>query len=275
MCAAAQTRDRDSAYFQLLSLVVRSRRRWPPGLLVERSAPRWAALYPLQFWLGWDWVVSEAAQRKAIAADSNYAFAHRMLGIVLSHLCRHEEAIASIRRARELDPLIAMNRALSSQIAFAARDFPAALHFAREAVVIDPEFWIGYHQLAQAYFHPQQNELALDALSHANRLSAGNSKALSLRGYLLASVNRRAEALEVLQTLDSVSSKRFFPPYAIALIHAGLSLHDPAHVALTLDWLERASEAHGVHLVFLTVDPKWDVFRTEPRFEAILKRCGF
>jgi DNA-binding winged helix-turn-helix (wHTH) protein len=228
-----------------------------------------------QFWLGWDWVVSEAAQRKAIAADSNYAFAHRMLGIVLSHLCRHEEAIASIRRARELDPLNAMNRALSSQIAFAAGDLQAAIDFARQAIIIDPEFWIGHFQLAQAYVCLEEDQLAFHALSQANKLSAGNSKTLSLRGYLLARVNRRAESLELLQTLDSVSRERYVPPYAVALIHAGLSLHDPAHVALALDWLDRASEVHDIHLVFLTVDPKWDSFRAESRFEAILKRCGF
>jgi hypothetical protein len=103
-----------------------------------------------------------------------------MLGIVLSHLCRHEEAAASIRRARELDPLSSMNRALSSQIAFAARDLPNAIHFAREAIVLDS----------------------------------------------------------------------------------------------ALDSLDRASNAHDVHLAFLTVDPKWDALRTEPRFISVLERLG-
>jgi len=229
-----------------------------------------ASLGFFKFWLGWDWAGSEMAQRKAIALDASYAFAHRMLGIVLSHLCRHEEAIASIRRARELDPLSAMNRALSSQIAFAARDLDAALHFAREAVVIDPEFWIGYHQLAQACFHLQKNELALEYLNQANRLSSGNSKALSLRGYMLARSNQRSEALELLETMKSISLQRFVPPYAFALIHAGLDQDE-----LALDYLDRAFEAHDVHLVFLAVDPKWDRFRDNPRFAQVFRSCGF
>ncbi|MBB5060158.1 TolB-like protein [Granulicella aggregans] len=96
------------------------------------------------FWLGWDWVESEKAYRKALAQDGSYAFAHRMLGILLSHQCRHQETAAAILRAREVDPLNAMNRALSAQIAFAGRDPEAAIQFAREAIVIDPEFWIGH-----------------------------------------------------------------------------------------------------------------------------------
>jgi len=222
-----------------------------------------------QFWLGWDWHVAEAAFRKAIAADSNYSFAHRMLGIVLSHLCRHEEAIASIRRARELDPLNAMNRALSSQIAFAARDLPNAIHFAREAIVIDPEFWIGHFQLAQAYVHLQQYDLATDSLNQAGKFSAGNSKALSLRGYLLAKTGCTREAEEILQTLDAISRDHYVPPYAQALIQAGLS-----HADAALDSLDRALETHDVHLAFLTVDPKWDFLRTEPRFINLVQRFG-
>jgi hypothetical protein len=28
-------------------------------------------------------------------------------------------------------------------------------------------------------------------------------------------------------------------------------------------------------LIFLTVDPKWDGYRADARFEALLARCGF
>lgn len=229
-----------------------------------------ASLGFFQFWLGWDWAMSEASQRKALAADSNYAFAHRMLGIVLSHRRRHQEAIASIRRARELDPLSAMNRALSSQIAFASGDLQAAIAHAREAIIFDPGFWIGHFQLAQACVELQEIERALDALNQANRLSVGNSKALSLRGYLLARRGQRAEAEEILQTFATISRERFVPPYAFALIHAGLGNAD-----LAFDHLHRSLELHDVHLVFLTIDSKWDPFRVDPRFDALLKRCDF
>jgi hypothetical protein len=33
--------------------------------------------------------------------------------------------------------------------------------------------------------------------------------------------------------------------------------------------------ARDVHLVFLPVDAKWDAYRDDPRFEALLARCGF
>jgi DNA-binding winged helix-turn-helix (wHTH) protein/tetratricopeptide (TPR) repeat protein len=222
------------------------------------------------FWLGWDWSAAEAAYRRAIALDPNFPLAHRMLGVVLSHSCRHGEACSSMKRARELDPLYVMHQSLSSHIAFDARDFPAALHFARQALVVDSEFWIAQLHLAQVAVELGDYDLALDALNKAGRLSAGNSKALSLRGYIFGITGRTAESLEVLQTLEAVAHERFVPPYAIALIHAGLG-----HTDLALDWLARAFDSHDVHLVFLTVDPKWDPFRIEPRFMAVLKRCGF
>jgi len=228
------------------------------------------ALGNFNFWLGWDWTAAEVAYRRAIALDPNFPLAHRMLGVVLSHSCRHGEACSSMRRARELDPLYVMHQSLSSHIAFDARDFPGALHFARKALVVDPEFWIAQLHLAQVAVELGDYDLALDALNKAGRLSAGNSKALSLRGYIFGKTGRTAESLEILQTLEAVARERFVPPYAIALVHAGLG-----HTELALDWLARAFDSHDVHLVFLTVDPKWDPFRNEPRFMAVLKRCGF
>ena len=224
----------------------------------------------LKFWLDWEWMEAEKAYRKALALDSSYPLAHRMLGIVLSHMGRHEPARDSIRRARELNPLYAMHQALSAQIAFAARDYSAAVEFATHATVIDPDFWIGYFQLAQAHVHLRNTDLALDALGRAGKFSGGNTKVIALRSYLFSQIGQTQEARQGLQTLEVISRERYVPPYAMALIHIGLEQTDEA-----LDNLDRAYEQRDVHLVFLPIDPKWDVLRSNARFTAVLNRCAF
>jgi DNA-binding winged helix-turn-helix (wHTH) protein/Flp pilus assembly protein TadD len=224
----------------------------------------------VKFWFDWDWVSAETAFRKASAIDPSYPFVHRMLGILLAHMGRHDEAKAAIRRARELDPLVAVEHALSAQVAFVAQDYAAAVQFARQSIVVDPEFWIGLFQLGQAYVELGESELALDALNNAGRFSGGNSKVISLRGYLFAKLGRTNEALQVLNTLEAIARDRYVPPYAMAQVHLGLRHWDHA-----LEWLERACEVRDVHLVLLPADPKWGPVRGDARFVALLKRCGF
>jgi Flp pilus assembly protein TadD len=180
------------------------------------------------------------------------------------------EALRAIGRARQLDPLLAGNHALSAQIAFAARDFAAAERFARQSITIDPEFWIGHMQLGQALERLGQREMALSALNLAARFSGGNSKPIALRGYILATIGRTREAHEILSMLNTLSTERYVPPAAQALIYVGLGEHD-----LALQQLEHALEVRHVHLAFLPVDPKWDPFRQEARFRSLLKACGF
>jgi DNA-binding winged helix-turn-helix (wHTH) protein/tetratricopeptide (TPR) repeat protein len=224
----------------------------------------------VSFFLDWNWAAAETAFRKAVALDPSYSLAHRTLGIALSHMRRHEEANSAVRRARELEPLYAAHHALSAQVAFNAGDYNAAVEFARQAIVLDPGFLIGYLQLGQAHEQLGNSDLALEALQNAGRLSGSNSKVVALRGYLLAKLGRTDEAREVLNTLEAVSHERYVPPYAMALVHAGLGQSDTA-----LECLERAYEARDVHLIFLPVDPKWDAFRSQVRFLALLERCGF
>jgi len=224
----------------------------------------------LKFWLEWDWREAEEAYHRALSLDPSYPLAHRMLGIVLSHMGRHEPASDSIRRARELDPLYAMHHALSAQIAFASRNYAAAVEFATQATVVDPEFWIGYFQLAQVQVQLRNTDAALDALSRAGRLSGGNTKVIALRSYLFSQIGQINEARQGLHALEVISRERYIPPYAMALIHAGLDQMDQA-----MDNLEKAFEQRDVHLVFLPIDPKWDLLRSTARFASILNRCGF
>ena len=222
----------------------------------------------VQFWEGWDVPASEAAFRRAIALDAGYELAYRTLGMVLAHAGRHAEAKAMIQRSRELEPLIPMSYALSSHVAYLGGDNAEAVSFARQAIVIDPEFWIGHFLLGEALERVGSSDPALEELAAGARLSGGNSKALALRGYVLARLGRAKEAREVLSTLETAARVRYVPPYASALVHAGLGEKDAAFAGL-----DRAYDVRDVHLVYLPTDPKWDDLRSDPRFRALLERC--
>jgi tetratricopeptide (TPR) repeat protein len=224
----------------------------------------------VKFWIDWDWPAAESAFRKAIALDPIYSLAHRLWGIVLSHMRRTGEALQSIGRARQLDPLLAGHHALSAQIAFSGRDFAAAERLARQSITIDPEFWIGHLQLGQALEQLEKRESALDAANLAARLSGGNSKAISPRGYILARIGRPREAQEVLRMLETLSNERCVPLFAQALVYAGLGEHTHA-----LQALEGALQVRDVHLAFLPVDAKRDPFRENEGFRSLLEACGF
>ena len=218
----------------------------------------------------WDWQAAETGFRRATTLDPNHVMSHVVLGHLLSQTGRHDLARLSMRRARELDPLNPMVHAVSSQVEFQARNHAAALEHAKRAAALDPEFWIGYMMQAQALDRMNVGEQAIEALTKAGRFSGQNSKTVSLRGYLLAKLGRTAEAREVLNTLQTVAQDRYVPPYAIALVYAGLGEKDSV-----FEWLERAYSARDVHLIFLPVDAKWDDYRQDPRFVALLSRCGF
>jgi TolB-like protein/Tfp pilus assembly protein PilF len=223
----------------------------------------------VKFWLDWDWKQSEAAYRKAIAMDPNYSLVYRLLGIMLAHSGgREDEARAAMEQARALDPLQAMHHALSAQVAFLGRDYRAALEFARQAAVVLADFWIANLQMAQAYEQLGEDVLALEALSRGGGVGGENSKVLSMRGYLLAKVGRVKETRELLTTMESMARQRFFPPYAIAQVYAGLHEDDQAFV-----WLDRALEEHDVHLAMLPTEPKWDLLRADRRFAELLRKC--
>jgi TolB-like protein/DNA-binding winged helix-turn-helix (wHTH) protein/Flp pilus assembly protein TadD len=220
--------------------------------------------------LDWDWPAAERRLRRAVALDPGAAVFHRTLGHILSQMGRAGEAEAEMARAHDLDPLDPLTHALWSQVAFQGRDAAAALRHARQAILVDSTFWIGHMALGQGYAQNGQADLALEALVDAMRLSGGNSKATALRGYLFARNGRSTEAREVLRLLEARARARYVPPYALALVHAGLG--DAASV---FAWLDKAYAEHDVHLMYLPVDDKWDPYRADPRFQALLVRCGF
>jgi TolB-like protein/tetratricopeptide (TPR) repeat protein len=219
-----------------------------------------------------DWAFADAERhlRRALALDPSSTEASWVLARALSHQARHAEALEAALRGRELDPFNALSLSMLAQTAFSARDFDAALRYAKEALSVEPDYWVAHYQLAQALEAVGLTDAALTALADAGRLSGENSKPLALSAYVLGRAGRVDEARSVVSVLERRSRERYTPPLALALSHAGLG--DDARV---VEWLEKALEARDVHLIYVPGDAKWDRCRSDPRFQAVMDRCGF
>jgi serine/threonine-protein kinase len=68
---------------------------------------------------------------------------------------------------------------------------------------------------------------------------------------------------------DDRAKQRYVSPGMRMLFHLGLGEKDQA-----LDWLEKCYEEQDGYSWFLKVDPIFDPLRTEPRFQALLKKVG-
>ena len=228
------------------------------------------AIAQVRFWFDWDWAAAESIVRRTLELDPACAAALRLLSFLGSIIGRDADALAATRRSVDHDPLNPINHAVASEVAFRLRDYDGAANHAERSLDLESQFWIGYILAAQAYERLGKYDRAFERLACAQRLSGNNSKTISLRGYILARTGLTHEARATLEDLATTAATTYVPPYAAALIHAGLGDRKA-----TFEWLERAYTVRDIHLVLLRIDPKWDPYRSDPRLESLLARCGF
>ncbi len=228
-----------------------------------------ATLGIVKCWFDWDWAGAERECKRAIELNPNSGEAHRVYAILLFYLGRYDKAIAEGKRARELDPLSLITNANEGMfLHYAGRDDEAIARL-QKTLELASNFWIARLTLAKVYTRRRMYPEAIAELRKAREFSGGNTETISLSGYAWAVSGNRAQAQTVLEELKTLSTQRYVPPYNIAMVYNGLDEKDQA-----LAWLEKAYEERDVRLTFIKIDPKWDSFRSDTRFAAIIKRIG-
>src|SRR5205814_494217 len=144
----------------------------------------------------WHWAESEREYRRATELDPNYSTAHHWYAEYLNAEGRFDEALTQIGGAGVLDPLSLIIATDRGKILFYARRYTEAIAQLTRVLQDDPAFGEAIRWLAPSYAAAERYEESLTAL---DRYRDDTQMALifDLRGYVLARMGRRAEALRI------------------------------------------------------------------------------
>jgi Flp pilus assembly protein TadD len=219
-------------------------------------------------WYDWDFAGAESAFQRSLELNPNFAEAHHYYGVFLALLGQCDQALAELNQAQRLDPL---SPNINADFVFpltCKRQYAPAVARLREAIEIEPNFWVPHFMLGVLLSHQGQWPEARAALNRAGSLS-DSPQILAELGRIAALNGDKAQAREALNRLQALSARRYVSPYVMARVYLGLDEKDQA-----LAWLERTYEHRSWWMTFLKFEPGLDGLRSDARFADLLRRVG-
>lgn len=215
-----------------------------------------------------DWSSAEKEYKRAIELNPTDARMHQWYASLLSARGRHDEAIAEIERAKELDPVSVVINSVSGMYLFHARRYDEAIVAFSKTLEMDPSYGHARGYLGAIYEQKGMFQEAIEAFK--KNVETNREMNLQPLGHAYALAGKRAEAVAILDELKEMSKQRYVPAYFMAVVYTGLNDKTRA-----IEWLQKGYDERSGGLIFINVDPRFDVLRSDPRFQDLLRRMGF
>jgi TolB-like protein/Tfp pilus assembly protein PilF len=217
----------------------------------------------------WNWSMAEKEFRRAIELDPGYATAHHWYAFYCASQVRTEDALAQIRIAQKLDPLSLIINADLAHLLYFARRYDDAIAQSRRTLDMDPNFVAARVTAGLAYLAKQEYPKSIAELETAARLSGGQPDTLAFLGIAYAQAGRKEEARKVIRQLTTAPVTHNDPLLKVAWIYAALGDR-----ARAFAWVEKVYPTRSTEFYTLKVLPALDPWRTDPRFQDLLRRMG-
>jgi TolB-like protein/Flp pilus assembly protein TadD/tRNA A-37 threonylcarbamoyl transferase component Bud32 len=216
----------------------------------------------------WNWDAAAAEFQRALALDPEYSTAHDWYAYYLASTGNFADAIASIRRAKELEPVSLSISTDLGEIYYWAGQYPQAIAELQGVLDIEPDFAMARNILGLTYLKTGRVNEALEQLEAANRLASG-PRMLSTLAYAYGLAGRHAEAQATADRLRAPSPERYTSAFSLALVHLGAGNRAQAVASLEQAFAERSDS-----MVILSAYPLLEPLRQDPRFQALVRRVG-
>lgn len=226
----------------------------------------------LRYKFEWRWREAEASFKRAIELDPSYALAHHWYGEMLGFMGRHDEAIASLRRAQALDPgSLAIQSDLVPPLLRAGRVAEARAIVESAAARDTTWHWVPRRMSEVLAAEGRERESLEEywralVLSGASLESIEQQRAAYRRGGLPAVLRLQIAKLEATEAASPGA-----PLVASDLSRAYSRLGERV---TALRWLRTALDRREDAALMMLTHPDYESIRAEPEFRQMLARVG-
>jgi tetratricopeptide (TPR) repeat protein len=180
---------------------------------------------------------------------------------------RFDEAIAEVRKGAALDPLSSRITVSLGFLMTNAGRYDEAIRILEQAVELDPDFTLPQLDLARAYRLAGMSDRAIAA--SRRMLDSGDPLGPTFLAAAYGRAGRKGEAMPLLREMIAKARQSTGESFKVALVYASMSERDSA-----FEWLEKAFAEHDTFLPWLNSDPDFEPLRSDPRFDALIRRIG-
>jgi len=229
----------------------------------------------LQMFHRWDWQGAEISLRRAIELSPDSSKAHHWFGVYWSIRGKHDEAIAEMKKALELDPTALVIRTDIAELHYFKHEYEQARVELEQVIEVDPAFRNARERLAKVRYKNGSSffleTAALDIFLQKLSRREGRDFAYPTDELERLLAAKDEPAIEQIYKQSTLQAANVRPENNL-----GLS----KHFAITgekekcLDALEKAVAARSFVIPFVAVDPIWDPVRDDPRFKEVVRRMN-
>lgn len=213
-----------------------------------------------------DWPGAEKEFRRAIQLNPQYATAHQWYAEFLAWQGRFDEAFAESAQARQLDPLSLIIASDHASILYYSRQYQSAIDQYRSVLELDPAYEHAQGMVIPAYLQLGKYDEAIDAVNRWNAAGVEPWR-WAWEAAIYGRSGRTADSQRALAKLEQVAGSMPDRNPLLLLAYSGTGQKDRI-----LELLQQAYAEHSNAIVEIKVDPIYDPFRSDPRFQAFLRQ---
>jgi len=221
----------------------------------------------IHMYFDWDYSAAEKEFRQALELDPNECFAHHGIADCLTARGKMDEAVDWVKRGRQLDPYSRMrNMVVIGHLMLARRYGETTEEIEKWRTFSGDDRATWFIQCMVYYFQGRNDEAMVELRNSSAGRDPESSQALET-AYENSGIRGAFQYCG--ERLADLSRHRFVDALDVAVYFALAN-----DVEQSFEWLEKAYQSRSTSLLHMIMQPAFDPYRSDPRFQDLMSKTG-